>query len=68
MRMHGESAGCTSCVYVVMQSKWVSCCRCRPLLGHVLVAWRLQDNGKPIFFSRNADVPLAFDHLRYYAG
>lgn len=26
------------------------------------------DNGKPIFFSRNADVPLAFDHLRYYAG
>eukprot|EP00775_Hariotina_reticulata_P006904 gene6904-7120_t len=26
------------------------------------------DNGKPIFFSRNADVPLSFDHLRYYAG
>jgi aldehyde dehydrogenase (NAD+) len=34
----------------------------------VRVVWRLQDNGKPIFFSRNADVPLAFDHLRYYAG
>jgi hypothetical protein len=27
-----------------------------------------QDNGKPIFFSRVADVPLSFDHLRYYAG
>uniref|UniRef100_A0A383WQ86 Aldehyde dehydrogenase domain-containing protein n=1 Tax=Tetradesmus obliquus TaxID=3088 RepID=A0A383WQ86_TETOB len=26
------------------------------------------DNGKPIFFSRAADVPLSFDHLRYYAG
>jgi hypothetical protein len=29
---------------------------------------RPQDNGKPLFFSRNADVPLAYDHLRYYAG
>jgi aldehyde dehydrogenase (NAD+) len=28
----------------------------------------LQDNGKPIFFSRAADVPLSFDHLRYFAG
>jgi hypothetical protein len=27
-----------------------------------------QDNGKPIFFSRAADVPLSFDHLRYFAG
>jgi len=26
------------------------------------------DNGKPIFFSRAADVPLSIDHFRYYAG
>lgn len=26
------------------------------------------DNGKPIWFSRNADIPLSFDHIRYYAG
>lgn len=26
------------------------------------------DNGKPIWFSRNADVPLSYDHIRYYAG
>ncbi|PSR33071.1 MAG: hypothetical protein C7B44_14935 [Sulfobacillus thermosulfidooxidans] len=26
------------------------------------------DNGKPIRESRNADVPLAIDHFRYYAG
>jgi aldehyde dehydrogenase (NAD+) len=34
----------------------------------LLCAADVQDNGKPIFYSRNADVPLAFDHLRYYAG
>ena len=27
-----------------------------------------QDNGKPIWSTRNADVPLAYDHIRYYAG
>lgn len=26
------------------------------------------DNGKPIRETRNADVPLAIDHIRYYAG
>ncbi|KAK3282604.1 Aldehyde dehydrogenase 2 member B4, mitochondrial [Cymbomonas tetramitiformis] len=26
------------------------------------------DNGKPIFFSRAADIPLSVSHLRYYAG
>lgn len=26
------------------------------------------DNGKPINETRNADVPLAIDHIRYYAG
>lgn len=26
------------------------------------------DNGKPIFFSRAADIPLSIDHLRYFAG
>ncbi|EFJ51086.1 hypothetical protein VOLCADRAFT_73567 [Volvox carteri f. nagariensis] len=26
------------------------------------------DNGKPIFYSRAADVPLSIDHFRYYAG
>jgi len=26
------------------------------------------DNGKPILYSRVADVPLSIDHLRYYAG
>lgn len=26
------------------------------------------DNGKPIFFSRVADIPLSYDHIRYYAG
>lgn len=26
------------------------------------------DNGKPLFFSRVADVPLSADHFRYYAG
>lgn len=26
------------------------------------------DNGKPIFFSRVADVPLSVDHFRYFAG
>mmetsp|Transcript_25564 Transcript_25564/g.31018 ORF Transcript_25564/g.31018 Transcript_25564/m.31018 type:complete len:525 (+) Transcript_25564:89-1663(+) len=26
------------------------------------------DNGKPIFFSRNADVPLSISHFRYFAG
>ena len=26
------------------------------------------DNGKPIFFSRIADIPLSIDHFRYFAG
>ncbi|KIZ05750.1 aldehyde dehydrogenase (NAD+) [Monoraphidium neglectum] len=26
------------------------------------------DNGKPIWYSRNADIPLSYDHIRYYAG
>ncbi|KAL4457888.1 hypothetical protein ABPG75_012753 [Micractinium tetrahymenae] len=26
------------------------------------------DNGKPIFFSRNADIPLTANHLSYFAG
>jgi len=26
------------------------------------------DNGKPIFFSRIADIPLSIDHYRYFAG
>lgn len=26
------------------------------------------DNGKPIFFSRNADIPFSANHFRYYAG
>ncbi|KAK9807805.1 hypothetical protein WJX72_009910 [[Myrmecia] bisecta] len=26
------------------------------------------DNGKPVHFSRTADLPLAIEHLRYYAG
>jgi hypothetical protein len=29
---------------------------------------RPQDNGKPIFYSRAADVPLSIDHFRYFAG
>lgn len=28
----------------------------------------LQDNGKPIFYSRAADIPLSIDHFRYFAG
>jgi hypothetical protein len=35
---------------------------------HLLLKQHQQDNGKPIFFSRAADVPLSFDHLRYFAG
>jgi len=26
------------------------------------------DNGKPYYFAKNADIPLAISHLRYYAG
>eukprot|EP00877_Chromochloris_zofingiensis_P013807 jgi/Chrzof1/8680/Cz03g20090.t1 len=26
------------------------------------------DNGKPIFYSRVADIPLSYDHFRYFAG
>ena len=26
------------------------------------------DNGKPLFFSKAADIPLSIDHIRYFAG
>jgi len=33
------------------------------------LAWlETLDNGKPLFFSTNADIPLSAMHLRYYAG
>jgi acyl-CoA reductase-like NAD-dependent aldehyde dehydrogenase len=36
--------------------------------AEVLAQIETLDNGKPIRESRNADVPLAIDHFRYYAG
>lgn len=33
-----------------------------------LSALETLDNGKPVFFSKHADIPLSIDHLRYYAG
>mmetsp|Transcript_28485 Transcript_28485/g.91240 ORF Transcript_28485/g.91240 Transcript_28485/m.91240 type:complete len:392 (+) Transcript_28485:329-1504(+) len=33
-----------------------------------LAALETLDNGKPLFFSRNADIPLSIDHFRYFAG
>ncbi|GFR53001.1 hypothetical protein Agub_g15693, partial [Astrephomene gubernaculifera] len=33
-----------------------------------LAALETLDNGKPLFYSRVADVPLSIDHFRYYAG
>ncbi|KXZ48141.1 hypothetical protein GPECTOR_30g237 [Gonium pectorale] len=33
-----------------------------------LAALETLDNGKPISYSRAADVPLSIDHFRYYAG
>ncbi len=33
-----------------------------------LSALETLDNGKPIFFSKVADIPLSIDHLRYFAG
>ncbi|KAG2485836.1 hypothetical protein HYH03_015419 [Edaphochlamys debaryana] len=33
-----------------------------------LAALETLDNGKPLFWSKAADVPLSIDHFRYYAG
>lgn len=35
---------------------------------HKLAALETLNNGKPIFFSRNVDTPLAASHYRYFAG
>jgi acyl-CoA reductase-like NAD-dependent aldehyde dehydrogenase len=39
-----------------------------PRLATLLATLRLQDNGKPLFWSKAADIPLAVSHLRYFAG
>ena len=33
-----------------------------------LAALETWDNGKPLYWSKNADLPLAVDHIRYFAG
>jgi aldehyde dehydrogenase (NAD+) len=33
-----------------------------------LAALETLDNGKPLFFSKVADIPLSIDHYRYFAG
>ena len=32
------------------------------------MACLVQDNGKPLYWARNADIPLSVSHLRYFAG
>lgn len=40
----------------------------QPRLCQCVRLSRAQDNGKPLFYSQVADVPLSIDHFRYYAG
>jgi hypothetical protein len=57
------------CLFVLVGPR--TTCACRPLCAHrasLPLKPPLQDNGKPIWYSRNADIPLSYDHIRYYAG
>ncbi len=75
-RMHGCGSRVSACVRVAGGVLWEgTMIRVRTFRLHeqlltpgLLLLFGLQDNGKPLYMSKIADIPLSIDHFRYYAG